>query len=139
MSEGLSSILELKRLSEAGPKASLLIDRVRDICRYNLYYRWAIEHNPLQLYISALIFSPARSITRNEFEYELPKWIIRRPVMADDWTACLQTLEGHSHWANSVAWSHDTTRLASTSSDKTVKIWDLVTGQCVSTLEGHSG
>ena len=39
---------------------------------------------------------------------------------------------------NSVAWSKDPSRLASASFDSTVKIWDPVTGQCVSTLEGHS-
>jgi WD40 repeat protein len=38
-----------------------------------------------------------------------------------------------------VAWSHDTTRLASASGDTTVKIWDPATGQCVWTLEGHGG
>ncbi|KAL2138077.1 hypothetical protein VTI28DRAFT_7495 [Corynascus sepedonium] len=37
-----------------------------------------------------------------------------------------------------MAWSHDAARLASASWDKTVKIWDPATGQCVSTLEGHS-
>ncbi len=33
----------------------------------------------------------------------------------------------------------DTRLLASGSSDKTVKIWDPATGQCVSTLQGHGG
>jgi WD40 repeat protein len=37
-----------------------------------------------------------------------------------------------------VAWSRDTTRLASASSDRTVRIWDPATSQCLSTLEGHS-
>ncbi|KAK4153208.1 hypothetical protein C8A00DRAFT_43834 [Chaetomidium leptoderma] len=47
--------------------------------------------------------------------------------------------EGHRNVVNSVAWSHDATRLASGSADKTIKIWDPTTGQCISTLEGHSG
>ncbi|KAK4246698.1 nucleoside phosphorylase domain-containing protein [Corynascus novoguineensis] len=46
-------------------------------------------------------------------------------------------LWGHGGSVNAVAWSHDSTRLASASDDGTVKIWDAVTGQCVSTLEGH--
>ncbi|KAK0719401.1 WD40-repeat-containing domain protein, partial [Lasiosphaeris hirsuta] len=51
---------------------------------------------------------------------------------------CLSTLQGHDDWVLSVAWSHDSTRLASCSDDKTVKIWDPATGQCLSTLQGHS-
>ncbi|KAF1948098.1 WD40 repeat-like protein, partial [Byssothecium circinans] len=39
----------------------------------------------------------------------------------------------------SVAFSHDSARLASASSDSTVKIWDPSSGACLSTLEGHSG
>ena len=90
------------------------------------------------MYASALVFSPARSITRNQFENEEPKWIIRKPAMADSWSACLQTLEDHRGPLYSVAWSHNATRLASASWDSTVKIWDPATGQCVLTIEGHS-
>ena len=53
--------------------------------------------------------------------------------------ACLQTLEGHSSYVNSVAFSHDSTRLASASDDSTVKIWDASSGACLQTLEGHGG
>ncbi|KAK3938110.1 hypothetical protein QBC46DRAFT_356117 [Diplogelasinospora grovesii] len=121
-----------------GRETSPLIGRVRDATRFILYHKWAIENSPLQIYASALVFSPARSITRNQFKKEEPKWIIRKPAIADNWSACLQTLEGHSDPVLSVAWSHDATRLASASYDKTVKIWDPATGACVLMLEGHS-
>ena len=47
------------------------------------------------------------------------------------------TLEGHSDWVRSVAFSHDLTRLASGSSDSTAKIWDANSGTCLQTVEGH--
>ncbi|KAL2193341.1 NWD1 protein, partial [Corynascus similis CBS 632.67] len=109
----------------------------RDACRFSLHHKWAIENSPLQVYTSALVFNPARSITRYQYKNEEPKWIIRKPIMENNWSACLQTLEGHSGSVESVAWSYDATRLASVSRDKTVRIWDPKTGQCISTLKGH--
>src|SRR2546421_225481 len=51
---------------------------------------------------------------------------------------CLQTLEGHSNWVSSVAFSHDSARLAAGSRDNMVKICDASSGECLQTLEGHS-
>ena len=39
----------------------------------------------------------------------------------------------------SVAWSPDSKKIASGSNDKTIKVWNAQTGQCASTLIGHSG
>src|SRR5207248_2264502 len=114
------------------------MDLFRDARRFIMYHKRAIENSPLQAYASALLFSPARSLIRGLFEDEEPKWITIKPAMRDEWSACLQTLEGHSHWVNSVAFSHDSARLASASHDKTVKIWDVSRGECLQTLEGHS-
>jgi WD40 repeat protein len=101
---------------------------LHDIRRVIMGNRSVIDTAPLQVYISVLLFSPTRSIVRNQFNNEEPKWVIRKPTIADKWSVYLQTLEGHSDSVNSVAWSHDATRLASASSDKTIKIWDPATG-----------
>ena len=39
---------------------------------------------------------------------------------------------------NSVSFSPDGTKVASGSDDKTVKLWDVTSGECLQTLEGHS-
>jgi WD40 repeat protein len=50
----------------------------------------------------------------------------------------LLTFKGHSGGVCCVAWSPDGTRLASSSEDRTVKVWDAETGQHALTLRGHT-
>jgi WD40 repeat protein len=85
-------------------------------------HKWAIENYPLQVYASALLFSPTRSLIRGLFKREEPDWITIKPAMDDKWSLCLQTLEGHSGSVYSVAFSHDSALVASASYDRTVKI-----------------
>ena len=103
-----------------------------------MYHQRAIESFPLQTYASALLFSPTASLMRQLFQHEEPEGITIKPGTSDSWSACLQTLEGHSDRVYSVAFSHDSTRLASASDDSTVKIWDASSGACLQTLEGYS-
>jgi WD40 repeat protein len=121
-----------------GREASGFTELVKDAHRFVMYHKGAIENSALQVYVSALLFSPSKSLIRRLFKHEEPKWITIKPAMGDSWSACLQTLEGHSRDAMSVAFSHDSTRVASASWDHTIKIWDVSSGVCLQTLEGHS-
>jgi serine/threonine protein kinase len=50
----------------------------------------------------------------------------------------IRTLQGLSNALSSVAFSPDGQTLASGSEDKTIKLWNLYTGQLLHTLQGHS-
>ena len=56
------------------------------------------------------------------------------PKMQSDWGAALQTLEGHSDWVSSVAFSPGGKLVASGSWETTVRLWDAGTGAALQTL-----
>ncbi|KAL5374687.1 hypothetical protein DPSP01_011778 [Paraphaeosphaeria sporulosa] len=138
MPKGVVSMAKLAVFMQGRIDAHALKELVRDACRFIMSQKWAIENYPLQAYTSALLFSPTQSIIRGLFKREEPKWVAIKPDMDEKWSACLQTLEGHSSGVTSVAFSPDSTRLASGSYDNTFKIWDANSGACLQTLEGHS-
>eukprot|EP01006_Ploeotia_vitrea_P038193 TRINITY_DN66218_c9_g1_i1.p1 TRINITY_DN66218_c9_g1~~TRINITY_DN66218_c9_g1_i1.p1 ORF type:complete len:601 (+),score=298.12 TRINITY_DN66218_c9_g1_i1:63-1805(+) len=54
-----------------------------------------------------------------------------------------RVLFGHKKWITALAWepmnvNPQCTRVASSSKDGTIKIWDIVKGQCVLSLSGHT-
>jgi len=50
----------------------------------------------------------------------------------------IRTLQGHTDSINAVTVMADGSRVISASSDKTLKVWDLETGQELQTLKGHT-
>jgi WD40 repeat protein len=96
-----------------------------------------IDATPLQIYTSLLVFSPEKSIIRTTFIDQVPKWISQLPEVPNEWGESLQTWEGHSHKVMTIAFSHNSTLVASGSWDSTVRIWRVDTGESLQTLKGH--
>ncbi|KAJ6044395.1 hypothetical protein N7460_005750 [Penicillium canescens] len=128
----------LQEFQNTGDIEHELADFLHDAYRFVLKNRQIVDVAPLQLYCSCLVFAPKHSIIRRLFCGELPSWISGLPNTEKDWSAELQTLEGHAGSVRSAAFSPDGQLVASGSTDKAIWLWDTI-GTLQQTLEGHSG
>lgn len=86
-----------------------------------------IEEAPLQIYNSALVFSPTNSIIRKTFDLNQPIFIKQMPQVDSDWSPCVQTFEfndkGFGDHLDLIYLSGG--KLMAGYEWGTVKIWDL--------------
>ncbi|POR35859.1 Vegetative incompatibility protein HET-E-1, partial [Tolypocladium paradoxum] len=135
--DAISALTKLSFLLESRTEESQLAALLRDARRFVLYNKWAIENAPLQLYASALVFSPSASLTRALFVGDEPEWIVCKPSMDDQWDVCLQTIEAYGTKSYDVVYSHNGKHIAAASSNDTIRIWEHATGKCLYILSGH--
>ena len=60
---------------------------------------------------------------------------VREMRVREWWCVVAYGPQGHSDVVRSVAYSPDGRQLLSGSDDKTVRVWDVATGQCTATLQ----
>ena len=132
----IATVLELVQNCKFSFKSHVpsVVPLVGDAYRFILSHRSIIERAPLQVYASALVFSPTFSTTRQNFKEEIPSWISKPPVPHQGWSRCLQTLESPGDTTTSLAVSSDNKYLACGMSHGTVKLWHQGTGALRSTL-----
>lgn len=91
---------------------------------------------PLQVYCSALAFSPSSSVILHHCG--VPDWIIVPPRMPSAWDPCVLVLEGHERWVHTCIMSPDSSIIAAATSDSTIWLWNAETGEYKARLEGHT-
>ncbi|PKK49548.1 hypothetical protein CI102_6105 [Trichoderma harzianum] len=109
---------------------------VQDATRFLYAHSSTIEVAPLQLYISALIFSPRTSLILRIYQHHIPSWVLSIPSLSESWNPKLRRLYHHVS-ARIIAYSPDGKLMVSGHWDK-ICLWDAITGAQRRILTGHS-
>ncbi|KAF6837184.1 vegetative incompatibility protein het-e-1 [Colletotrichum plurivorum] len=120
-----------------------IFERIRCIMNLSRTIQ-GIEIAPLQVYHSALIFSPTSSIIRKLYRSEEPKWLTTKPRVKNAWSPLLQTMGPYydrSKWFPNdpfAIFSPDGNTIASIE-DECIRFWDAMTGQFLRSITSHEG
>ncbi|KIL85433.1 nacht and wd40 domain protein [Fusarium avenaceum] len=87
---------------------------------------------PLQIYSSAILFSPKQSQIRNTFLHHIPRWVLIQPQTDDNWSS-------HSHILNDLKAYSNQGLIACYVDDGGVELWDATTALLHSKLDGYTG
>ncbi|KAM0211917.1 hypothetical protein ACHAQI_005070 [Fusarium lateritium] len=134
VSDVTRTIQKLEELIQSGPQE--LQDLIEDAGRWILSHRSIIDAAPMQLYTSALLFSPQQSKIRQCFATEAPSSIETLCPSFQEWDTCLQTITG----LLPCDLSPDRTKLVTiTEDDATILILDALTGNRLQSLRADAG
>jgi len=98
-----------------------------------------ISQSAPHIYLSALPFAPKQSLISQQYLPQFPNTISLLTGKAASWPAIPHVLTWHSGAVLSVSFSPDGERVVSGSEDKTIRIWDIETGDMVSgPFRGHN-
>lgn len=121
------------------PGNSQFADLVRHAHIFITHHTASIQSHPLQVYHSALVFSPANTPIKNLFRHEEPGWIVPKAIkdVKERVSGGVQSLKLISEQIDSMVFSPDSALLASVSIGGAVQIWNLETSHCIQTLHTH--
>ncbi|PVF90877.1 hypothetical protein CPB86DRAFT_686878, partial [Serendipita vermifera] len=114
-------------------------NRIDDIRQFLLSFSTPISDSLPHIYLSALPFSPVKSILHQEGHklYQSLLSVIRG--CSEAWPEPPQAWTGHTDRVLSVVWSSNGRQIVSGSADHTIRLWDTQTGQAIGKpLQGHT-
>ena len=110
-------------MSESPELQSLINDAVRFVKAH----LQTIEIAPLQVYLSALIFSPTNSLVKKQYIFHLNEYLAAFDCTLDNWDAVSQTIPADANVRPRLLLSNDGKELVS-STQEGLQIWDTTTG-----------
>ncbi|KAK6351443.1 hypothetical protein TWF718_004603 [Orbilia javanica] len=95
---------------------------------YQLIRTW-----PLQIYSSAIIFSPQAGLVREANLDKIPGWLRRIPQVEEGQSYPIQTVKTFSESITAIAFSPDSKTIAAVTKI-TIELWDVATGDHLKTI-----
>ncbi|KIM29868.1 hypothetical protein M408DRAFT_108366 [Serendipita vermifera MAFF 305830] len=111
-----------------------------DMYRFVTTFVSVIAQSLPHIYLSALPFAPRASLVSQCYARSYYSILMVRRGGYSNWPPFQNVLFGHTNQVWSVKFSPDGKCIVSGSEDKTIRVWDVETGQAVGTpLKGHTG
>ncbi|KAM5353670.1 hypothetical protein ACJ41O_000320 [Fusarium nematophilum] len=133
MAKAVTAVQRLVELEAL--RSDKLAKLTRDALRFVYHFRGIIEQAPLQIYVSALLCSPTKSIVRQLFfRSDGPSWVTLHPEPDPEWNSCVHRLDGHRESVEGLVFSPSGRYLASYTIC-TVIIWDTLSGEKIRVLD----
>jgi WD40 repeat protein len=113
---------------------------VNDAAVFVRHFGIAIAKSAPHIYLSALPFAPTCSLVSTHYSTSFPRILRVERGQLSHWPSLEMAISNFGEGVPSVAYSSDGQHIVSASSDRTIRVWNAMTGETVAgPFTGHTG